>query len=134
MGDGRGDSFQCLAGERLGGVGTEEREARQCISLGDGLWSCLGVMAAIGLFQRLPRACQRIALRVNQVFDLQGQLDVPATVKPLASSALVGFELGKLRLPKAQNIGLNAANTGHIANLEVEAVGDHGRINGAIWG
>jgi hypothetical protein len=71
---------------------------------------------------------------VDQPLDFQGQFHIAAAVKPLAGSALVGFELGKLRLPEAQDIGFDAADARHIANLEVEAVGDRGRIEGALLG
>ena len=88
----------------------------------------------MSLLESLTGARERIALGVNQVLDLQGQLNITTAVKPLAGSAFVGFELGKLRLPKTQDIGFEAADAGHIANLEVEAVGDRGRIGGAILG
>jgi hypothetical protein len=71
---------------------------------------------------------------VDQVFYLQGQLDVAAAVKALAGSALVGLELGKLRLPKAQDVGLELADAGDISNLEVETVGNRGRVEGALVG
>jgi len=86
------------------------------------------------LLQGLARARERIALGVDQVLDLQSQLDIMTAVEPLAGAALVGFELRKLRLPKAQDIGLYFADTGHITNLEVEAVGDCGGIDDAIPG
>jgi hypothetical protein len=47
-------------------------------------------------------------------------------VEPLAGSALVGFKLRKLRLPKAQDIGFNFADSGYIADLEVETVRYYG--------
>ena len=88
----------------------------------------------MSLLQCLTRAGERIALGVDQVLDLQGQFNVMAAVEALAGAALFGFELGKLRLPKAQDIGFDAADASHIANLEVKAVGDYGRIRSAILG
>ena len=84
------------------------------------------------LFEDLPRAGQRIALAVDQLLDPQRQLDVMAAIEPLAGSAFVRLEKRKLRLPKTQNIRLHAANTGRIANFEVEAVGDERRVRIAI--
>ena len=71
---------------------------------------------------------------MNQLLDLQGQFYVPAAIKPLTGTALVGLELGKLRLPKAQYISLDAANAGHVANLEIEAVGDRRCVKVASFG
>jgi hypothetical protein len=65
---------------------------------------------------------------VDQVLDLQGEFNVVAAIEALTSSTFVGLELWKLGLPKAQDIGFDAADAGHIANLEVEAVGDLGRV------
>src|ERR1039458_7400796 len=86
------------------------------------------------MLQRLTRRSSDLALGVNQVLDLQCQLNIIAAIKPLAGAALVGLELRKLRLPKAQDIGFDAADARHIANFEVEAVGDQGRIGSAILG
>jgi hypothetical protein len=65
---------------------------------------------------------------VDQVLDLQHKLNIFAAVEALAGAAFVGLELGKLRLPKAQDIGFNAADARDIANLEVETVRDCGRF------
>ena len=81
---------------------------------------------AMALLEGLACARERIALGVDQVFDLQGQLDIMTPVEPLAGSALVGFKLRKLRLPKAQDIGFNFADSGYIADLEVETVRYYG--------
>ena len=78
----------------------------------------------MGLFQSLTGAGEGVALGVDQVLDLQDQFNISAAIEPLTGSAFVGLELGKLRLPKAQDIGFEAADAGHIADLEVEAVGD----------
>ena len=93
-----------------------------------------GVGPAVSLFQNLPCAGERVALGMHQVLDLQGQFHIAAAVKPLAGAALVGFELRKLRLPKTQDVGFQPADTRHIANLEVEAIGDRGRVEGALLG
>ena len=86
------------------------------------------------MLQREAGTGQRIALDVDQMLDPQSKFHVAAAVKTLARAALVGFELGKLRLPKAQDIGLDSAKFRHVANLEVEAVGDRGRVKGAFFG
>jgi hypothetical protein len=88
----------------------------------------------VNLVQGLAGAGKRVSLSVDQAFDLQGQLNVATAVKALAGSAFVGLELGKLRLPKAQDVGLELADAGHISNLEVETVGDRGRVEGALVG
>ena len=90
--------------------------------------------AALSLFQSLTGASECVALGMDQMLDLQSQLNIAAAVEPLAGSALVGFELRKLRLPKAQDIGFDATDAGDVANLEVEAVRDCGRFKGALWG
>jgi hypothetical protein len=91
-------------------------------------------MVAMILFEDLTGANQRIALIADQMLDLQSQLNVITAVKPLAGSTFIGLELVELRLPKAQDIGLNATDARHIANLEVEAVGDDRRVKVAILG
>jgi hypothetical protein len=130
VGDGRGDVIQSLTGGGLDGACYKERQTGLRIALGDRLRS----MVAMALLENLPSASQRVALVADEALDLQGQLDVMAAIKPLAGSTLVGFELGKLRLPKTQDIRLDATNAGHIANLEVEAVGDDRRVKVAILG
>ena len=71
---------------------------------------------------------------MNQALDLQRQLDIAAAVKALASAALVGLELRKLRLPESQHIGLHVTDLGHIPNLEIKTVGDRGLVEGALLG
>jgi hypothetical protein len=89
-------------------------------------------MLAVTLLESLARARERIAFRVDQVLNLQRHLNIMTPIKPLAGSALVGFELRKLRLPKTQDIRFDFADAGDIANLEVEAVGYYGGIGGSI--
>ena len=103
MGDGGGDLVQILVGAGLGGADDQEGQAGLRIALR--LW--LGIMVTMELIERLACSGECVALDVDQALDLQGQLDVTAAVKPLAGSALVGFELRKLRLPKAQDIGFD---------------------------
>ena len=129
MGYGRSDIL-CLRGDGLGFTDDGERQSRLRIRLR----LRLGNAFAVALLQGLACARKRIALGVDQVLDLQSQLDIMTAIKPLAGAALVGFKLRELRLPKTQNIGFDLADAGHIANLEVEAVGDRGGIDDAIPG
>ena len=80
--------------------------------------------AVLHLLQRLPRARQGIAFTVYQPLDFENQLHIAAAIEPLAGSAFVGLQLRKLGLPEAQHIRFQPADTGYIANLEIEAVGD----------
>jgi hypothetical protein len=93
-----------------------------------------GSFAGVGLLQRLTGAGEGVALGVDQVLDLQDQFNIFAAIESLAGSTFVGLEQGKQRLPKAQDIGFEAADAGYIADFEVEAVGDFGRVEGAILG
>ena len=86
------------------------------------------------LLQSLSCAGERVPLLVNQVFDSESDLNVPPPVKPLPRSALVGLQLRKLRLPESQHIRLHAADSGHIANLEIETVRNRGKVVGALLG
>ena len=74
--------------------------------------------------ESLAGASECVALGVDEALDLENQLNFAAAIEALAGSALVGFELGKLRLPEAEDVGFELANPGDIANLEVEAIGD----------
>ncbi len=121
MGDGCDDALLALAG-----IAVKQGQLR--------LRVVLGILTAVSLLQDLAGSGERVTLGMHQVLDLQGQFHVAAAVEPLAGSALVGFELGKLRLPKAQDVGFHGADAGHIANLEVEAIGDRWRVEGALLG
>ena len=88
----------------------------------------------MALFQRLASAVQRISLGVDESLDLQRQFHIASAVQPLACSALVGLKLWKLCLPEAQNLCFHLADTGHVSNLEVEAVGDRRFVNNALAG
>jgi hypothetical protein len=123
----------------LAGAGSQERQAGLGVELRFELGFKLGFLpgnraTSVNLVQGLAGAGERVSLGVDQTFDLQGQLDVAAAVKALAGPAFVGLELGKLRLPKAQDVGLELTDAGHISNLEVETVGDRGRVEGALVG
>jgi len=123
MGDGPGDGLWSLARTY-----DQKRQLRVRIALGLWLRGRPGRLAvSLSLFESLTGAGERIALSVDQVLNFQSQLYVAAAIKPLAGSALIGFELRKLRLPKAQDISFDAADASDIANLEVEAVGDRGQ-------
>jgi len=130
IGDGFGGFIQRQFGGRLAGVSDQKRQPGLRIVQKHRL----GGMVAMILFEDLTGANQRIALIADQMLDLQSQLNVITAVKPLAGSTFIGLELVELRLPKAQDIGLNATDARHIANLEVEAVGDDRRVKVAILG
>ena len=94
--------------------------------LGDAVDAELGVAcggAELG-FEGLAGAGDGVALVVKQGLDPQGHLNIAAAVKALAGAALVGLELGKLALPKTQNVGRDLAQLGYFADAEVELVGD----------
>ena len=63
-----------------------------------------------------------VALVVEEAFDAQGHLDVATAIEALAGAAFVGFELRKLALPEAQDVGGNIAEPGDFADAEVELV------------
>lgn len=138
--DGRDNRIEAL----LGGVGGHDQQAYLGITLhlrlGNGIQIALGNRrlrsgAPVCLFKGLAGAGQRVSLSVGQALDLQCQFYIAAAVEALAGSAFVGFKLGKLRLPKAQHIGLNAANLRHISDFEVKAVGDRRwRVKRALLG
>lgn len=117
--------------------GSDQRQAGLGIGLRVALCAGLGPRTATRSaleIKGLAGSGQRVSLGVDQAFDFKGQLDFAAAVKPLAGAAFVGFELRKLRLPKAQNISFKLAKARHISNFEVEAVGDRRRVVGALVG
>ena len=111
--NGRSDCIPVLAG-----VAARKRQR--------GLWLALRAWTAMLLLKSLAGAGECVSLGMDQLFDLKNQFDVAPAVKPLAGSALVRFELRKLRLPKAQDIRLDLADARNISNLEVETVGYQG--------
>jgi hypothetical protein len=74
----------------------------------------------------LTSARKGIALVVDQTLYFQSRLYVATAIKPLSCAAFAGLELGKLRLPKSQDVGFYLAQVGHISNLEIETVRDRG--------
>ena len=83
-------------------------------------------------FQRLACPQDRVTLPVHQSLDLQGHFDLATPVEALPGAALVGLELGELRLPEAKNVRLNAAQARNIADLEIQAIWDYGRVDHAL--
>jgi hypothetical protein len=79
-------------------------------------------------------ARERIALAIDQTLDLERDLNITSTVKALAGSTFIGFQLGELRFPKTKHVSFNFADTGNIPDLEVETVRDCGCFNGALRG
>jgi hypothetical protein len=71
---------------------------------------------------------------MDQALDLKRKFHVAAAVEALAGSTLVWLELRELRFPEPQHVGFNLADAGHVANLEVEAVGDRWRVLDALPG
>lgn len=78
--------------------------------------------------ERLAGAGDGESLLVQEALDLEDKFDVAAAVKALAGAALVGLELGELGFPEAEDVGLDGANAGDVADFEVEAVGDDRRL------
>lgn len=127
--DGCGNGIEALAG-----VGGQERRGGLRTRLGFLPGVLLGRRATVEHVKGVAGAGEGVALGVDQALDLQNQFDLAAAVKAVAGSALIGFELGKLRFPKAQDVGLEAADAGDITNFEVETVGNCGRVEGALLG
>ena len=75
-------------------------------------------------FEKLARALDGEALLVEQALDLQHHLDVLAAVEPVAGAGFLGAQPGKLGFPEAQHVGLDAGQARHVADPEVEFVGD----------
>ena len=77
-------------------------------------------------------ASERVALRVNEALDLHRHLHVAAAIEPLAGSAFIRLELGKLRLPKSEDVCLHAAELSDISNFEVKTIRDRRWLVGAL--
>lgn len=88
---------------------------------------------AMHMTESLAGARKRIALGMNQALDFQSQFHVAPPIKPLAGSTFIGLELWKLRFPKAQDVRLYVADTCHIADLEIKAIGNRRRIGCTLW-
>jgi hypothetical protein len=85
-------------------------------------------------FERLAGSGNGVALSVHQPLDLQGQFHLSSAVKTLTGSTFIRLELGKLRFPKTKDVRLDAAQARYVANLEVQPIGDDGRVDHALSG
>ena len=81
-------------------------------------------LSAAKMGESLTRAGERVAGGVDKAFDLKRNFDVALAIESLPGSTFIGFELGKLGFPKAEDVGFDFANAGYIANFEIETVGD----------
>lgn len=104
-----------------------------CVALGSGAQRMAALGAALQI-QCLLGAGQRVSLGMDQAFDFQRQLNLAATVKPLAGTAFVRFQLGKLRFPEPQDISFKLAEAGHIPYFEVQAIRNLRRMISALVG
>jgi hypothetical protein len=84
----------------------------------------LGLLLLQLAFEDLAGSGDGVALVVEEGLDAEGHLDVSATVEALAGAAFVGLELGELALPEAEDIGGDLAQSGYLADAEVELVRD----------
>jgi hypothetical protein len=71
---------------------------------------------------------------VNQALNFQREFHIPTTIETLARPAFIGFELGEFCFPEPQDVGFDATDAGYVTYLEVEAVGDDGRVDSAFSG
>ena len=83
-------------------------------------------------FEDLSGSRNGIALVVEKTLDAHGHLDIAAAIETLPRAALVGFELRKLALPEAEDVGGHIAKFGNFADAEVEFVRDVGPGGGGI--
>src|ERR1700721_176067 len=86
------------------------------------------------VLESLASAGERVAFGVNEALDFKDQLDFTTAVKALAGAAFIGLEVGELGLPESEHIRFQAADTGNVPNLEIEAIGDRGRFRCALVG
>jgi hypothetical protein len=93
-----------------------------------------GLATLVDTIESLTGAGKGVSLPVNEPLDFEGEFDIAATVEALPGTALVGLELRKLRLPEPQDIGFYATDAGDVSDLEIEAVGDGGRVDSAFSG
>jgi hypothetical protein len=112
--------------EALSGLVAEEWKAGRRFVAGFLPWSGHGEGLTTSLAKDLAGAGKRVSLGVDEALDFKGSLDVAAAIEALAGSALVGFELRKLRFPEAQDVSFETADAGDIADFEVETVWDGG--------
>ena len=84
------------------------------------------------LFKGLASTGEGVAFFVDKALDFKDQFDFATAIEALAGAAFVGFELGELRFPKAQDVGLKATDFRDIANLEIKAIRDCRRFRCAF--
>src|SRR5207247_659549 len=73
-----------------------------------------------------------VALGVEEAPDLEQRLDVLAAVEAMPGARLAGPQDAELALPVAQHIRLDVEQARHLADLEVELVGDIGGGHGPV--
>jgi hypothetical protein len=98
-------------------------DAWRCVVDGEGELGFL--LLQLGL-EDLPRTGNGVALAVEEALDAQSHFNIATPIETLSSAALMGFELRKLALPEAQDVGGNIAEPSDFANAEVELVRDVG--------
>src|SRR5207248_151361 len=86
----------------------------------------------VGAFQGMASAGDGVTLTVHEALDLKSHFHFAAAVETLAGTTLIGLQLRELRLPETKNVGLDAAQARNIANLEVQAIGNDGRVGHAL--
>lgn len=93
-----------------------------------------GLHSTVIYLQRLAGAREGVPLSVNKALDFECELDLAAPIEALAGSTLVGLELGKLSFPETKDVRFDSADSGHIPDLEVQAIRDVGRLDNALAG
>ena len=121
----------------IGTSGTLRRKRRRFRrrGLGPPLGGSLGGGCLLGTpvaFERIPCPRDRVAFPMHQPFDFQREFHFAAAVKALPGAALIRLELGKLRLPEAKDVWLDAAEARNVADLEIQPIGDDGRVDHAL--
>jgi hypothetical protein len=71
---------------------------------------------------------------MHKALDLESHLDIASSIEALAGPALAWFELRELRLPEAKDVGFDFADTGYVANFEIETVRDGWLLVDALGG
>ncbi len=103
-------------------------------ALGSG-FCCAGAAGRLtAAFKSLAGAGDGVTLLVHQSLDLERQFHVAPPVQALAGAALVGLELGKLRLPESKHVRLDSADSRYIADFEIQPVGNDRRIRRVFSG
>ena len=81
-----------------------------------------GLLGAADLAEGMACAGECVAFAVDEALDFKSSFDVAAPVEALAGSTFAGLELGKLRLPEAEDVGFDAADASDVADFEIETV------------